>query len=136
MSASKNIPAAKISKQLFRPYLEKAAEFYQLMKVAEEKCLWNGVGLNAVHCSISACDALTTFYLGERSKSQKHSDVVILLERIALEEIKERVRQVTAILAIKNLVEYEAREFHKTDAQRILIQTERLYRWITGNLPT
>jgi hypothetical protein len=131
----KETPIEKISKNLFATYLEKADEFYKLMKVARDQSLWNGVGLNAVHCAISSCDALTTFYLGERSRSAKHEDVVILLKRISLEEIREKIRQVTSILAIKNLVEYEAREFHKDDAQRISSQTERLYKWIRDKLP-
>lgn len=132
---SKEIPVEKISKDLFAVYLEKANEFYKLMKSAQDQFLWNGVGLNAVHCAISASDALTTFYLGERSRSAKHEDVVILLKRIPLEEMGEKIRQVTSILAIKNLVEYEAREFHKEDAQRISSQTERLYKWIRDKLP-
>lgn len=125
----------KISKSLFAAYLEKANEFYKLMKTAQDQSLWNGVGLNAVHCAISSSDALTTFYLGERSRSVKHEDVVILLKRIPLEEMGEKIRQVTSILAIKNLVEYEARGFHKEDAQRISSQTERLYKWVRDKLP-
>ncbi|MFA4857932.1 MAG: hypothetical protein WC901_08185 [Candidatus Margulisiibacteriota bacterium] len=131
----KSIPTEKISKNLYRTYLEKAGEFFQLMEDAENKQLWNGVGLNAVHCAISACDALTTFYLGERSRSQKHQDVVLLLDQVPLKEIKEKTRQVSSILAIKNLVEYEARGFFKEDAQKITLQTRRLYKWIKGQLP-
>lgn len=128
------VSTEKISKELFRTYLEKADEFYKLMKEAEHQELWNGVGLNAVHCAISSCDALTAFYLGERSRSQKHEDVTILLRRIELAEIPQKIKQVSSILAIKNLVEYEAREFRRNDALRIISQTERLYKWIKGEL--
>lgn len=128
------ISAEKINKELFRIYLEKAEEFYRLMKDAEIQELWNGVGLNAVHCAISSCDALTTFYLGERSRSQKHEDVTILLRRIDLPEMPQKIKQVSSILSIKNLVEYEAREFYRSDASRIISQTERLYVWIKGKL--
>jgi hypothetical protein len=131
----KTIHTEEIRKNLFAVYLEKAEEFYRLMIMAEDQELWNGVGLNAVHCAISACDALTTFYLGERSRSQKHGDVLILLERIPLEEIREKSRQVTSILAIKNLVEYEARDFYREDAKKIIVQTERLYKWVKNKLP-
>ena len=128
------ISTEKISKGLFSAYLEKADEFYRLTKEAEHQELWNGVGLNAVHCAISSCDALTTFYLGERSRSQKHEDATILLRRIELPEISQKIKQVSSILAIKNLVEYEAREFHRDDALRIISQTERLYKWIKDRL--
>ena len=84
---------------------------------------------------ISSCDALTTFYLGERSRSQKHEDIIILLKRIPLNEANEKMRQVMAILRVKNLVEYEDREFHRKDAQKISLQTERLYKWVEASLP-
>lgn len=131
----KKIPTEEISKNLFSIYLEKAEEFYKLMQIAEEQNLWNGVGLNAVHCAISACDALSTFYLGERSRSQKHEDAIVLLERVPLKDMAGKTRQLTSILAIKNLVEYEARDFYKEDARKIITQTERLYEWIKGLLP-
>ena len=131
----KSIPTEKINKSLFSRYLDKADEFYKLMQEADSQGLWNGVGLNAVHCAISSCDALTTFYLGERSRSEKHSDVTILLSRVPIDEMSNKLRQVTSILAIKNLVEYEARAFNREDAQRIFIQTERFYNWVRDNLP-
>jgi hypothetical protein len=105
------------------------------MKIAEAESLWMGVGLNSVHCAISICDALTTFYLGHRSISQKHYDAVILLGKIQDTEIKSKTAQLNSILAIKNQVEYEAREFRKKDAEKIIKQTERLYEWAKQKLP-
>lgn len=129
------IKTERISKNLYDVYLKKANEFYQLMKQAEARNLWNGTGLNAVHCAISSCDALTTFYLGERSRGEKHEDVIDLLKRIKIEDISKRIRQLSSILGIKNLVEYEAREFYKEDALRIAVQVERFYNWVKEQLP-
>lgn len=66
-----NIRTEKLSKQQYRIYLDKAEEFYKLMKHAQSEKLWTGAGLNGIHCAISACDALTTFYLGRRAVGQK-----------------------------------------------------------------
>jgi hypothetical protein len=131
----KKIPTEKISKDSYVVYLEKASEFDKLMKYAEGRELWNGVGLNAVHCAISACDSLTAFYLGERSKSQRHEDILILIKQIPIKNIDDRMKQLAAVLAMKNLVEYEAREFHKEDAVKIAIQAERFYLWVKDHLP-
>lgn len=129
------IRTEKISKNLYHFYIGKADEFYQLLKHAEAKSLWNGAGLNAVHCVISSCDALTTFYLGERSRGEKHEDVIDLLKRINIKEVSKRIRQLSSILGVKNLVEYEAREFYKEDALKIATQAERFYNWVKDQLP-
>lgn len=55
-----------------RAYLQKAREFSRATDRASETGDWNAVGLNAVHTVISALDALTTYYLQERSKSRDH----------------------------------------------------------------
>lgn len=125
----------QIEKRQYGLYLQKAKEFYLLMKHAEKEQLWSGVGLSGVHCAISLCDALTTFYLGIRSVSPKHNDAVVLLCRIQEKEFKEKASQLGVILSVKNQVEYEAREFRKKDAERISKQTERLYRWTLQKLP-
>ena len=69
----------KIEKDKYKIYLSKAEEFYKIMKYAQGQELWIGSAFNGIHCAISICDALTTFYLGERSSSPKHEDVVLLL---------------------------------------------------------
>lgn len=125
-----------VEKMKFKIYLEKAGEFYRLMQIAEEEGLCMGVGLNSVHCAISVCDALTTFYLGHRSASQKHYDAVVLLGKIQDTEIKNKTAQLNMILSVKNQVEYEAREFRKKDAEKIIKQTERLYEWAITKLPS
>ena len=128
------IKTRKTDRDKYKIYLEKAKEFYVLMKHAEKERLWAGVGLNGVHCAISVCDALTTFYLGVRSISPKHYDAIVLLGKIQEEEVKSKTSQLNSILSIKNQVEYEAREFRKGDAERIVKQTERLYKWAIDKL--
>ena len=67
--------------------------------------------------------------------SSRHEDVVILLRRMDVENIESKVNQVLSILSLKNLVEYEDREFRENDALKIIIQVERFYTWVKRFLP-
>jgi len=78
--AAKKIRSEKIEKSRFNLYLKKASDFYQTMISSYAQNNWNSVGLSAVHCVISATDALLTYKSGIRSASQKHSDIINLLK--------------------------------------------------------
>ncbi len=67
--------------------------------------------------------------------SSRHEDVVILLRRMNVENIESKIIQVLSILSVKNLVEYEDREFRENDALKIVAQVERLYNWVKRFLP-
>lgn len=129
------VKVRKIDKNYYKIYLEKADEFFRIMKYAQSQNLWTATGLNGVHCAISACDAITSFYLGERSTSTRHEDVVISLRKIGIRNIENKIKQILSILSVKNLVEYEAREFRRSDALKIATQVERLYTWAEESLP-
>lgn len=125
----------KVDKDLYRIYLDKADEFFKIMKYAQSQSLWSAAALNGIHCAISLCDALTSFYLRERSASTRHEDVVILLGKTGIKNIDSKIKQILSILSVKNLVEYEAREFRKNDALKIAVQVERLHTWVRESLP-
>jgi len=40
------------------------------------------------------------------------------------------------IIAKKNIIAYENRDFHQTEAIEILKSSERFYNWVLSNLPT
>ncbi len=62
--------------------------------------------------------------------SSRHEDIVILLRKMNVENIESKINQVLSILSVKNLVEYEDREFRENDALKIVAQAERLYAWV------
>ena len=96
---------------------------------------WNAVGLNAVHTVISAADALTTFYLGERSSGDAHADVVDLLRRLPFEaEARDRARQAFGVINEKNVVEYEDVDFNEAHARRCETRARRFHEWARGKL--
>ncbi len=106
------------------------------MKQAEEDGNWNLACLNAIHCAISSVDAVTTFYLKQRSAGQRHEDAAALLQQTGVPQAKETARQLLDILSRKNLVEYDAEEPTETNARNTIKQTEKIYTWAKTNLKT
>lgn len=125
-----------IEKGKYKNYLKKAEDFYSAMQTAFKNKNWNSTGLEAVHCAISANDALLTFYGGKISIGPDHQDAVRLLNSlIAFQETSNYSAHLRKIIAMKNLVEYEDRLFHEREASEILIHTERFFNWVKTKLP-
>ena len=132
----KKLKTRTIEKGDYKIYLNKAGDFYDTMFKAKEAGKWAAVGLNAVHCAISCCDAILVFHLGIRSIDEDHTRVVNLLGRLPQSGLTSEIATFKRIIAKKNLIAYENREFHQTEAIDILKQTERFYHWVISNLPS
>lgn len=124
-----------VEKNDYKIFLKKSKDFYEIMLKARDTGNWTAVGLNAVHCAISCCDAMLTFHLGIRSAGEDHMQAVDLLMRLppALED--GQANAFKRIIAKKNLIAYENREFRQTEAIDILKLAERFYGWTTSKLP-
>ncbi len=132
---AKRTKTKAVERSKYRTYLKKANEFYEIMLEAKKKKKWNAVGLNAVHCAISASDAMLVFYAGIRSRSDDHLAVVDLLSNsINLPEVKSKRETLRKILAKKSIIEYEDRDFTQKEALEILKLTERFYNWVTSRI--
>ena len=132
---ARKIKTKTIERTEYKTYLKKATEFYETMLQAEKMEKWNAVGLNAVHCSISACDALLVFYAGIRSTSDSHLAVIELLSTsVKLPEVKSKSETLRKVLVKKGLIEYENRDFTQKEAGEILKLTERFYTWVTSRI--
>lgn len=125
----------RLSRDHYGVYLRRAQQFAHGMRGAMEARQYTLAGLCAVHCTISLCDALSVFHLGERSRGQDHHEVVGLVGRARLDGWGARAAQVVEILAMKNAFEYEDRDPTEGDVRRSVVQTERFFRWATGHLP-
>ncbi|MDP3789703.1 MAG: hypothetical protein Q8R48_04800, partial [Candidatus Omnitrophota bacterium] len=75
------------------------------------------------------------FYLGIRSVSDDHMDAVDLLMRIPKVSSSGEANTFKRIIAKKNLIAYDCREFRQGEAIDISRQTERFYNWTLENLP-
>lgn len=124
-----------VEKNDYKIFLNKANNFYEIMLKARDSENWTAVGLNAVHCAISCGDAMLTFHLGIRSAGEDHMQAVELLMQLPSANEEGVVNTFKRVIAKKNLIAYENREFRQAEALEILKLTERLYRWTTSKLP-
>ena len=131
----KKTKTINVDKSDYKIYLKKAGDFYEMMHKAQDSLIWTAVGLSAVHCAISCCDALLTFYLGIRSGGEDHTQVVDLLSRITKFSGTPEISTFKRIIAKKSIIAYECREFRQSEAIDITKLAERFYEWVILNLP-
>jgi hypothetical protein len=112
-----------------RLYLQKALEFFRAAEAAEAAADWNATTLNSVHAVISAADALTAYFLGKRSRSDRHEDVARLLLELTLPGAAERADLALGVLRLKNAVEYEARLIAESEAVAARKRAGRFVLW-------
>ena len=137
MSSVRKQKTRTISGSQYEIYLRKAKEFYQTMYSAEKAENWNAVGLNGVHCVISLIDALLVRYSGVRSVDENHMAVIDLLTSSAtskLKDVKPKSQIARRVIAKKNLVAYENRNFMKSEAMNMIKRVEMFYRWAIDQL--
>jgi hypothetical protein len=94
----------------------------------------NSAGLEAIHAVISACDAVTVARLGLRCKGEDHRDVLHLLGRIKEEGLSEVHRQVSQVLSVKSMVEYGGAGLSFEETTRVVVQAERVVKWVTEQI--
>jgi len=130
--------AQNVEKHLYSNYLKKAREYRDGMKDELANRRWNLAVLAGVHCTISACDALTIFFLGTKHRGIKHADAAKLLASISeldAKELSEKSSQFVSILDFKTPVEYGKTVFKESDALELSKKVERFYRWVKEKLP-
>lgn len=132
MTPPKQYKTKTISESDYTIYLKKAKEFYQTMYQAEKAQNWNAVGLNGVHCVISLIDAILVKHAGIRSTADDHMVVVDLLTSTVANKIRDIIQKsqtARRVIAKKNLIEYENRDFTKSEALDMIKQVQRFYDW-------
>jgi len=125
----KHMKTRQVDQSQYIIYWNKAEEFYEIMLQAYKQRMWTAVGLNAVHCAISSCDALLVHAQGIRAAGENHMQAVELLVQAPIVGIQRQAASVRRIIAKKNVIAYEDREFRQSDATDILKQAERFYCW-------
>jgi HEPN domain-containing protein len=115
-------------------FLAKAKEFAETARMALEDQRLNSAGLEAIHAVISACDAVTVARLGLRCKSEDHRDVLHLLSRLKEEGLSEVHRQVSQVLSVKSMVEYGGAGLSSEETTRVVVQAERVVKWVTDQV--
>ncbi len=118
--------------------MRKSNEFFASAEDALAKGHWNAAVSNAIFSCISMADALATFYLGQRSKAQEHSESLALLGRISeipRQELDSNARHLTGLLGMKSAAQYGEELLKETDAKTALKHAERFRKWAESKLP-
>ncbi|HLF06526.1 MAG TPA: HEPN domain-containing protein [Thermoplasmata archaeon] len=119
----------KVAREKASLYLRKAEDFAMSMKAGLEVGAWNGATVAAIHCVISACDAVTVHALGERSRGQSHEELASLLGRLPGADQALQLRQVAAVLQLKSAVEYGTYAATRGDAEGSVKRAGRILEW-------
>lgn len=132
---TKKIPIRKVTKTQATVYLSKAEQFYRTMKEAQENEDWDAVGLNAIHCVISANDALLGTLHGFRPAGGSHSETAELLGQYEhSEQSKRSIVRLDRMVKKKNLVEYEGRSLTPSEARKLSTDADRFLSWVRSRL--
>jgi len=114
-----------------RRYLEKAIQFSEQARAGLDAGRNDAALLDAIHAAISGTDAATVALAGVRSIDPDHQRAADLLEEVvaSAQEGRERARQLRALLARKNTVEYESRKASMKDARDGVERADRIVDW-------
>jgi len=122
---------AQVRRSEARLHLDKAVQFIDQARSGLDSGRNDAALLNAIHAAISGTDAATVALAGVRSTDPDHQRAADLLEEVAASapEGRERVRQLRALLARKNAVEYESRKASAKDARDSVERAGRIVDW-------
>jgi len=124
-----------VTKAQAATYLSKAEQFCRTMKEAQGNQDWDAVGLNAIHCVISANDALLGTLFGFRPAGGSHADAAELLGQYQQsEQSKRNIARLDRMIKKKNLVEYEGRSITASEARKLATDADRFLNWVRESL--
>ena len=124
----------KADKFLYKNYLKKAEECFSAMNSEFLKGNFNACVVNAIHCAISASDALTVFFNGVRHAGEDHKEAIGLLKNLKLDNLNSKISQLLSLLNIKSGAEYEEKLMSRSDALTAMLNAERFFKWVKGIL--
>jgi HEPN domain-containing protein len=107
------------------------------MDHAFETAEWNSCVINAIHCAISAADALCVYKKGLRSAGDSHADAIAFFMSIDPNdsEIKRCAQHFSALIGIKSAAEYGDRLLNKNDAEIAKKHASRFFDFVKSKLP-
>jgi len=107
-------------------YMIKAENSLHIARIALQERAFDTAVMDAVHSSINALDALTTFYSGKRSSGQ-HIDVLNLIKgTLTKEEFEYVKKQFGGLMSRKNESEYQPTLMSDKDAKDAILRAERI----------
>jgi len=127
-----------VSRHEAQLYMGKAEQFLQEATSAIHASRSDAAMLNAIHAAVSAADSVAVALAGRRSSDPDHTRAADLLEEVAgaSGEVRTHARQLRALLARKNAVEYESRRATAKEAADAVARATRLVEWARGVVRT
>ena len=124
------VKTKQIDKDSHLGYQKKAYHAFETMKLALENKLWTAAGREAVFVCINMSDALLAKHNGLRNVSKDHMDVVkVVATVLPMSDRKSQSNRLRKVIQMKNLIDYESKEFSEKSANEIALQATRFYDW-------
>src|SRR3989344_2347657 len=100
------IKTKQISKHFYKNYLERAEDCYETMNERYLKGKYISAVINAIHCCISAADALTIFFKEERHSGENHLETINLLKTLDIQDFGSKINFFSQVIKLKSNAEY------------------------------
>ena len=110
-------------------YEKKADQAFQAMLVLSESKLWTPVGREAVFTCINITDALLARHKQLRNISKDHMSILKVMSLLPIKEASKQENRLRKVIVIKNLVDYENKDFTTKQAEDVMKNAERFYKW-------
>lgn len=126
-----------VDKHKYKNYLDKAEQYETAMDALFEQSKFDACMGNAIHCAISAADALCVFKKGLRHAGERHEDAISLFLSIDTNDKNLRLQgnRLSRLLNIKTSVEYGERLFSRKDANSATKSTKRFFEFVKQRIP-
>ena len=116
-------------------YITKATNSLEMAKIALQKEAYDNAVMSAIHSSINALDALTTYFLGKRA-SGSHTDVLLLTKGIfSAQEQSDVEKQYKSLIGPKNTSEYQPDLMSRKEAEGAIKSAERILAKVKAKVP-
>ncbi|MDP8212094.1 MAG: HEPN domain-containing protein [Candidatus Zapsychrus exili] len=124
-----------IKRHAYVNFMQKSEECFNAAKKSLKSEEWNATAINAIHSTISACDAMCVYFLGKRHSGENHNEAAVLFKRIKkADDFNTNANRIVRILRMKNMAEYEERLVYKSEAEKIFKDCERFLSFVKSKL--
>lgn len=126
----------RVEKRSAAVFWRRAVQCEASMKEALARGHWEAAGINAVHCAISANDAVLAAVPAIKVTSKDHKDAVRLLaSRLKSADAQAAAKRLDMIISKKGRVEYEQKRLSEKEARSLVLHAERFLEWAGSQIP-
>lgn len=123
----------KVEKYKYSNYLKRAEQFMEGAKEAFGKRNFDLCVSNAVHCGISASDAMCVAFQGKRPAGDDHRVASYMFSQID-NECREKATHLNRLIGLKTASEYGEENMTEKDAEEALKHSERFLSFVKSRL--